>query len=86
MDEPTYKENNNNTIVVYSTIKTKDEIINDLDDLIKDKDPEETYIINGNDFAVIIKPVNEYVEESTVNIDFSECEKILKEKYPSKEF
>ena len=86
MAEPTYKENNNNTIVVYSTIKTKDEIINDLDDLIKDKDPEETYIINGNDFAVIIKPVNGYVEESTVNIDFSECEKKLKEKYPSKEF
>ena len=66
--------------------KTKEEIINNLNDIIKDKDPSQTYIIRGNDYTVIIKQVDEYIEESTVNIDFSECLKVLKAKYPTKEF
>ena len=61
-------------------------MINDLDNLIKDKDPTETYLINGDSYTVLIKPVNEYVEESTVNVNFSECEKKLKSLYPTKEF
>ena len=77
----------NNTNVVFETsTQSKDEIINNLDDFINGKDPEVSYVINGDDYTVIIKPINEVVEESSVNIDFSECEKVLKEKYPTKEF
>ena len=79
------KQHNIN-ITYGTTTKTKDEIINDIDEIIKDKNPEKTYIIDGEDFTIIIKQVDTYVEESTVNIDFSECEKLLKEKYPSKEY
>ena len=85
--EPTTQINEStNKAVIDKTEKTKEEIINNLDDLITNKDPKQSYVINGEDFTVIIKPVNEHVEESTVNIDFSECEKVLKEKYPQKEF
>jgi len=83
MNEMTKK---NNTLIINSSTKTKEEIINNLDELIKDKNPEQSYIINGDDYIVIITPVNEYVEESSVHIDFSECEKLLKEKYPLKTF
>ena len=92
-------EVNNNTDVTINTIvnkngiyilsllnKTLNEVLNNLDDLIKDKDPNKTYILNGKDYSAIIKPVDKYVEESTVNIDFSECEKKLKEKNSSKAF
>jgi hypothetical protein len=76
----------NNSVIIDTSTKSKEEIINDLDNLLLDKDPEQSYVINGDDFTVIIKPVNEVVEESTVHIDFSECENVLKEIYPEKEF
>jgi hypothetical protein len=68
------------------TISDSSLFINHLNDIIKDKDPEQNYIIRGNNYTVIIKKVEDYIEESTVNIDFTECLKLLKEKYPSKEF
>ena len=91
--ETEYKEttniptpNINSNVIIDTTVKTKEEIINELNDIIRDKDPNQSYIVNGEDFTIIIIPVNEYIEESTVNIDFSECEKLLKEKYPNKKF
>ena len=78
--------NYNSSIVILSSSKTKEEIIRDLDNIVKDKDPDKTYMLTGEDYTLIIKPINENVEESTVNIDFSECEKVLKEKYPTKQF
>ena len=78
--------NNNSSIVIQSSSKTKEEIIKDLDNIMRDKDPDKIYMLTGQDYTLIIKPINENVEESTVNIDFSECEKILKEKYPTKQF
>jgi surface protein len=62
------------------------DIINNLDDLIRDKDQKETHIMNGIDYTVIIKPINDYVEESTVHVDLSECERILKQRDSSKNF
>lgn len=37
-------------------------------------------------YSIIIKPINERVKESSCKIDFTECEKILKQKYPAKQF
>mgnify|MGYP006873017867 CR=1 FL=1 len=78
--------NDNSNIIIQSSSKTKEEIIKDLNNLISDKIPDKTYLLEGEDYTLIIKPINEKVEESTVNIDFSECEKLLKEIYPTKQF
>ena len=66
--------------------KSTEEVIEYLDTLIKGTDPTETYVINGDNTNIIIKPIDAKVEGSSVNIDFSACEKILKEKYPGKQF
>ena len=79
-------EKKNNIINYDITKKSKEEMINNIDYIIKEKDPEQSYIINGNDYTVIIRQIDVVIEESTVNIDFSECKKELKNKYPSKEF
>lgn len=78
--------NENPKIITTSSSKSKKEIINNLDELINDKDPDKVYLINGEDYSIIIKPLNERVEESSVRIDFTECEKLLKNQYPSKKF
>ena len=61
-----------------SSSKPLSEIMNNLDDLMKEADPEESYVISGAGYAVIIKDINEYVEDSTVNIDFTKCEEKLR--------
>ena len=66
---------NNNIIIIDTSSKAKEELINDFDELIKNKKLEKSYIINGDDFTVIIKPVNSYLEEFTLNVDFSEVKK-----------
>ena len=42
--------------------------------------------MKDKDFAVIIRPIDENVEESTVNIDFSKYKEKLIQKYPYKQF
>ena len=78
--------NKNTNIIITFSSKSKKEIINNLDELINDKDPDKVYLINGDDYSIIIKPLGQRVEESSVRIDFTECEKLLKQQYPSKEF
>jgi len=86
----TYIDNNNDkkksSLIIETTSKKREELINELDKIMEDKEVNKTYIIKGNDFSIIIKPINGNVEESTVNIDFSECEKILKQENPSSDF
>ena len=77
---------NNSNIVFDISTKSKEEIISNTNKLILNKNPKISYVINGSDYTVIISPINVKVEESTVNIDFSKCEEVLKEKYPNKEF
>mgnify|MGYP006988860993 FL=1 len=73
-------------MVITTSSKSKKEIMDNLDELINDKNPDKKYLINGDDYSIIIKPLNERVEESTVRIDFTECEKLLNQQYPSKKF
>jgi hypothetical protein len=72
--------------IINRTTLSKNEIVNNLDDIVKDKDLKKTYIIEGEDYFVYIKPINKYIESSSVNINFSVCEKILKKNYPNKNF
>ena len=62
------------------------EIINNLDEIILDKDPSNVYKISGIDYQIYIKPINTYIEDASVNIYLEECENILKENNPSKNF
>ena len=69
------------TIIEKTTNKTKEEISNNLDELIKDADIGKVYDIKGNDFEIKISPINfnEYKYSST-HINFLECENTLKRK------
>ena len=78
-----YNCTNNYSFFISSSQKEKNEIIDDLDSLIKDKEPDTSYMINGNDYSLLIYPIGRNIEDSNVHIDFSECEKILRKKYPN---
>ena len=62
------------------------EIISNLDELLLDKDPSKVYKITGIDYQIYITPINSFIEDASVNIHLEECEKKLKEKFPSKNF
>ena len=62
--------------------KSINEIINNLDEMMKNADPEQSYIISGAGYTVLIKDIDEYIEDSTVNIDFIKCEQKLKANLP----
>ena len=51
-----------------SSSKSLDEIINNLDELMKNTDPNQTYFMDGDGYSVIIKDYDEIVEESTVTL------------------
>ena len=72
--------------IINRTTLSKNEIVNNLDDIVKDKDLNKIYTIEGEDYLVYIKPINKYIESSSVNINFSDCEKILKQNYPNNNF
>ena len=61
--------------------KTKEEIFNDLDDVLKDKEIGVNYEIKGEDFTMIIKPTNSTPLPNTTHVEFDECEKIIRKKY-----
>ena len=71
------------TLLNETTNVTQNEIIDSFDEIIKNKKPSSSYIINGSDYTVFINPIGRYLKESKVNIDFSECEKKLREKFPT---
>ena len=56
--------------------------MNNLDELLEDNDPEESYVIRGKGYTIIIKDINKYFEDSTVNIDFTKCEEKLRLNLP----
>ena len=61
-------------------------MINIFNELIKYKELDEKYLIKGNHYWIFFKPINENIEESSINLDFSEFENILKQKYPNNKF
>jgi surface protein len=78
-----YNTSDDTSIIFSYSPKPKNEIFNDLDYLLYNSD---SYIIYGDDYVLVIKPLNQFIEESTVNIDFANCEKILKRFYPDYKF
>ena len=61
--------------------KTKEEIINNITDIISDKEIGKNYEIKGDDFTIIMRPTNsKYFSNSNI-VDFDECEIILRNHY-----
>ena len=68
--------------VIKGTIdKSKEEAINDINEVIDIIEVGKKYEIKGEDYEIKIRPVNSSVNDNSTHIDFGECEKILREKY-----
>ena len=64
-----------------TTKKTKEEIIDNIVNLMSDKQIGVNYEIKGEDFTIIIKPTNSPPLPNTTHVDFNECEKIIRKEY-----
>ena len=88
-DKKSYKyecSNQEFSLIRETSDQKENEIIDYLDEITKDRKPNKSYIIDGSNYTIFINPIGRYLNDSNVNIDFSECEKVLKEKYPSFSF
>ena len=63
------------------TNKTKEDIINNIENLMADKEIGKNYEVKGSDFTLIIKPTNTPPLPNTTHVEFDECEQILRKKY-----
>ena len=64
-----------------STKKSKEEIINNITNIINDKVIGKNYEIKGEDFTIIIKPTNSTSFPNSTHVDFEECELLLRNHY-----
>ena len=60
---------------------SKDEITNNLKEILKEIKVGKNYEIFGNDFNLKIKPTNSTVFDNKTHVEFDECEKILRNHY-----
>jgi len=58
---------------------------NYLDSLI-DNTSQLSHLIQGENYNIIVKPINKFIPESSINIDFSNCLNILKQINPDREY
>ena len=63
------------------TNKTKEEIFNNINNVLIDKEIGEIYQIKGDDFTMIIKPTNSTPLPNMTYIEFDGCERIIRKKY-----
>ena len=82
-DYPTNKidDEKEKNIEKITTKESKEEILNNIPNFIKDKEIGKNYQIIGDDFSIIIKPTNSTAFQDSTHVDFAECEKILREHY-----
>ena len=63
------------------TNKSIEEVIENLENIVEDIEIGKNYEIKGDDFEIKIHPINNNTDQNITNIDFLECENILREKY-----
>ena len=61
--------------------KSKEELIDNLDDIITKIDIDKKYEIKGKDFILRISPTNESLYPNSTHVNFGECEKVLRNFY-----
>jgi len=81
--ESDYKNEKNKLIIIQEYCeKSKEEIINNLNEFIKNYDNDKIYEIFGNDFKIKISPINSKIYKNiSTFIDFKNCENIIREEY-----
>ena len=57
-------------------------VVKNLDLIVKNSNPNYSYLIARKTFTLSLNKLNEYNKKSNVNIDFTECEKKLRETLP----
>ena len=68
-------------VIIEKINSTKEQIVKNITQLLSGKEIGISYKIMGENLTLIIKPINSTdLDENSTNIDFSECEKILREK------
>ena len=65
-------------IIIETTNKTKEDIIDNIKDTMNGKEIGKIYEIKGDDFTLIIKPTNTSFLHNKTRVEFDECEKILR--------
>ena len=61
--------------------KTLEEILYELDEFIQNVDFGQSYIINGDGYSLIIKPIDDEYDRTTVKINFNNCLQVLNNKF-----
>ena len=75
-----HNSQNDNNIIQKNSEKSKEEIINNLDKGINDFDIGKVYEIFGDDYNIKISPINsKQYENISTYIDFSNCEKLIRQ-------
>ena len=67
-------------VIQKSTNITKEELNKNLDNIINNTEIGKKYEIDGDNYTIKISPINEQTKNST-NIEFAECENILRKTY-----
>ena len=60
---------------------TKEGIIENIINILENKEIGKSYEINGADFKITIKPTNSNIFENVTHIEFDDCERILRKYY-----
>ena len=77
---PFYNNEKENEIITEKINKTKEEIIENLETFIKKYDKDKIHEIFGKDYKIKIAPINTNIYQNiSTHIDFSNCEKLLRE-------
>ena len=60
---------------------TKNEVVNNIENIMEQIKIGKNYKIEGEDYDIIISPINNYKSLNTTYVDFGECTNILRSKY-----
>ena len=74
-------KNENEEIIIKSTSQTKEEILQNISNILKNKLNGNNYLLSGDEFNIVIKPTNSTLSPYSTHVDFSECESILRDHY-----
>ena len=61
--------------------ESKEDFVNNIDDIISSIDINKNYEMKGDDYTVMIRPTNSSPILSSTHVDFEPCEKILRDHY-----
>ena len=55
-------------------------VFNNMDDIFKGFDRDNSHFVEGDGYSLLIKPTNEALDQNVTQVNFTNCEKILREK------